>query len=208
MQTKIKKTLPLLITLAGLALAANISLGLYHFTNEQVIPEPTPEPAVLAVTSAPSPEPTDTPTPTTAQKNIFTKKTQPTSTPTPTPTTSPQARTNPETQATSTPTPTPTQSITVAVQINSDPSFSLSINSGQNHCDVLSSALSQGKLSSLNMQYNPSFGSYAVYQINGLGTEGQVWWTYSVNGQNPPLGCSHITANNGDSIHWSYAGPR
>ncbi len=106
------------------------------------------------------------------------------------------------------PTPTPVvQTDQVNVSINGSSNFSLSVADGSNHCDVLSKALSDGKMASLNMKYSSAYDTYAVYQINGIGKENQVWWTYSVNGSNPPLGCSHIKVKNNDSVSWTYIGP-
>jgi hypothetical protein len=77
---------------------------------------------------------------------------------------------------------------------------------GANQCDVLSNALSQGKIQSLNMRYDNSLGSNAVYQINGQGQANSVWWTYKVNGQAPAQGCSYVKAQDGDNIEWKYIG--
>ncbi len=95
----------------------------------------------------------------------------------------------------------------VQVSINGGIYFSVDVEMGSNQCDVLSNALNQGKISSLNMQFNSSYGSYGVYQINGIGKENQVWWTYLVNGDSPSSGCSYIKANNDDSVSWKYIGP-
>lgn len=101
----------------------------------------------------------------------------------------------------------PTQSLTVSVNINGSSGFQITLPPGSNHCDVLNQALSEGKISQLFMRYNSSYGSYGVYQINGLGQENQVWWTYSVNGRSPPAGCSQIKVNNNDDVTWTYVGP-
>lgn len=94
----------------------------------------------------------------------------------------------------------------VSVAVNPGGSFSLTIPSGSNQCDVLNKALSDGKISSLTMRFNNSLGTYAVYQINGVGKDNAVWWTYKVNGQSPSQGCSFIKVNNGDRIEWNYIG--
>lgn len=113
---------------------------------------------------------------------------------------------------TSTPTPTPTATPSVVnnyqvnVSVTSGGSFSVTIPEGSNQCEVLSKALEQGKISSLNMRFESNFGSNAVYQINGLGKENSVWWGYKVNGQSPSQGCSYIKANSGDNIEWEYKG--
>lgn len=100
------------------------------------------------------------------------------------------------------------QKIHVTVSIDGGAPFSLAIEQGKNHCEVLSQALQEGQLRSLNMQYNSAFSSYAVYEINGLGREGQVWWTYLVNDKSPPMGCSHSIVENNDRVQWQYVGPR
>lgn len=91
--------------------------------------------------------------------------------------------------------------------INGGSNFSIELSDGANQCDVLTKALQEGKINSLNMQYSDTYKTYAIYQINGIGKEGQVWWTYSVNGKNPPLGCSLVKVNNNDNIVWTYIGP-
>lgn len=102
-------------------------------------------------------------------------------------------------------TPTP-QKNQVNVSINNQTSFTVVVDEGLNQCDVLKKALEQGKISSLKMQYNSTYGSYAVYQINGIGKENAVWWTYKVNGVPPTQGCSYIKANHSDNIEWTYIG--
>lgn len=95
----------------------------------------------------------------------------------------------------------------VSVSVNNSLNFSVKVTDGANQCDVLSKALSDGKLQSLNMKYSDSLKTNAVYRINGQGKENEVWWVYKVNGSSPPLGCSLIKANNGDNVLWEYAGP-
>lgn len=105
--------------------------------------------------------------------------------------------------------PTPTLNITAESKVNvtlNGTNFEVKINDNSNQCDVLSKALEQGKIQSLNMRYDNSLGSYGVYQINGVGKENSVWWTYKVNGQSPSKGCSYVKANSGDSIEWKYIG--
>ena len=99
-----------------------------------------------------------------------------------------------------------TQSLEVSVSITNSPGFTFSIPTGSTQCDVLSHALSEGKISSLNMRYNNDLGSYGVYQINGIGKDNAIWWTYTVNGQSPSQGCSYIKANNNDKVEWKYIG--
>lgn len=129
-------------------------------------------------------------------KQTATPDPEPTSNqPTPTPESTPQA------------TPA-SQKVTVNITINGGEQFSLELNSENNHCDALSEALNKGKISSLKMEYNSALGSYGVYEINGLGQDGQVWWVYEVNGKSPPFGCSQVKVKDGDQIKWNYIGPK
>lgn len=96
----------------------------------------------------------------------------------------------------------------VNLSINDGPSFSIELPSGSNQCDVLNKALSDGKISSLNMKYLSSMSTYGVYQINGIGKGEQVWWVYKVNGISPSQGCNHVKVNNNDSVNWSYLGTK
>lgn len=94
----------------------------------------------------------------------------------------------------------------VSLSINGQASFSVEVPKGSNQCDVLPKALDQGKISSLNMRYDSNYGTYAVYQINEIGSKNSVWWVYKVNGQSPSQGCSYIKVNNNDNIEWKYVG--
>lgn len=94
----------------------------------------------------------------------------------------------------------------INLSLNGGAGFEVKISDSANQCDVLSNALQQGKIQSLNMRYDNSLGSNAVYQINGIGKENSVWWTYKVNGQSPSQGCSYIKASSGDNIEWKYIG--
>lgn len=107
--------------------------------------------------------------------------------------------------------PTPTtntsnQTFQITLKVNGSTAGDVNVPSGSNQCDVLTKALDQGKISSLNMKYDNNYGSYAVYQINGIGNPSSVWWGYKVNGQSPSKGCSYISANSGEVIEWDYAG--
>ena len=215
MQTQLKKILPLLIVLIGLTLTGAFTYGLSlvlpplesspvkSISLSETDPTPTPAPQDSKLDSA-SITITPTPTPTTLSANDtnITPQITPSSTPIPTNPPTPTPTTPPTT------TPAPTTRLKLTLQIDNDPPFDLEVDSPKNHCQVLEAALAQGKLSSLNLKFFPSLSSYAVYQINGLGDTNQVWWTYSVNGQQPPYGCSQVMANQGDVIHWTYAGPR
>lgn len=107
----------------------------------------------------------------------------------------------------STPMPSPSmQTYKINVSIVNSSSFVVAVPESASHCDVLTYALNDGKLSSLNMRYDSTMETYAVYQINGIGKENSVWWTYKVNGQSPNQGCSYIKANDNDSVIWEYIG--
>lgn len=159
-----------------------------------------------------SPSPTPTPTPTLIPKSILSNKknTKQNPFPTPIPTNTPfsQALQNDSLQNPN-PTPIPTNTtptFQVNFSITGSPNLTVDIPEGSNQCDVLSKALEQGKIQSLNMRYDKNLETYAVYQINGLGKENTVWWVYTVNGQSPSQGCSYIKANSGDNIEWKYIG--
>lgn len=131
------------------------------------------------------------------------------STPIPKPTSTPTPL-QPSSSSDQVSSPTPTAASTtleqVHLSINGSSSFNVVVNKDSNQCDVLSKALEQGKISSLNMRYDKTYETYAVYQINGIGKENSVWWVYTVNGQSPSQGCSYIKTNNGDNIEWKYIG--
>ena len=215
MQTQLKKILPLLIVLTGLTLTGAFTYGLslvlpplesnpvksISLTETDPTPTPTPQDSKLDSVSI-TITPTSTPTTLSANDTNPTSQITPSSTPIPTNPPSPTSTTPPTT------TPAPTARLQLTLQIDNDPPFNLEVDSPKNHCQVLEAALAQGKLSSLNLKFFPSLSSYAVYQINGLGDTNQVWWTYSINGQQPPYGCSQVMVKQGDVIHWTYAGPR
>ncbi len=120
-----------------------------------------------------------------------------------------QSTNNAEASQTITPTPSPTevpQTNQVNVSLNGSSNFSISVADGANQCDVLNKALADGKISSLNMRYDSNFGTYAVYQINGMGKDNSVWWTYTVDGQSPNQGCSYIKVKNNNNVEWKYIG--
>ena len=110
-------------------------------------------------------------------------------------------------------TPSPTivptkieQNVKVSLLINGSPVGQVDMKSSQNHCDVLSEALSQKKIKSLDMRYNKDFKTSVVYLVNGIGKKDSVWWGFKVNGKSPDQGCSNIKVKNGDSSDWSYLG--
>lgn len=94
--------------------------------------------------------------------------------------------------------------ITVSLIVNSQSKGSVTVSAGNNQCDVLTQALANRQISSLDMRYNSSLGSYGVYVIDGTGDTSNIWWTYAVNGRSPPQGCSKIQAASGDVIEWRY----
>lgn len=108
-------------------------------------------------------------------------------------------------------TPTPKSSsdkATIHVSIDGASSFSLELDKGKNQCEVLQQALQDNKISQLLMKYDNSLDSTGIYQINGIGKENAVWWTYEVNGKAPTSGCNHIAANHDDRVFWKYVGQR
>lgn len=98
------------------------------------------------------------------------------------------------------------QSVKVSLSVNGSPVGQIDMKSNQNHCDVLSEALSQKKIKSLDMRYNKDFKTSVVYLINGIGKKDSVWWGFKINSKSPDQGCSYINVKNGDSSDWSYLG--
>lgn len=98
------------------------------------------------------------------------------------------------------------QDLKVSLSINDAPVGQIDMKSNQNHCDVLSEALSQKKIKGLDMRYNKDFKTSVVYLINGIGKKDSVWWGFKVNGKSPDQGCSYIKVKNGDISDWSYLG--
>lgn len=94
--------------------------------------------------------------------------------------------------------------INASLSINGQHVGNLSVKDGTNHCDFLRQALNKGLINQLKLEYNSSFKSYGVYQINGQGDPNIVWWVYEVNEKSPPTGCSGRVVKNGDSINWKY----
>jgi hypothetical protein len=140
----------------------------------------------------PSPTPTDTPASTVAPSSI------PSNTPAPT-------TAAPTSEPTKQPTASPAR-IHVKVAITGSSEFSMDLPEGLNHCDVLTHALQQGKISNLIMKYNDSFKSNGVYKINDKGNENQIMWVYEINSKRVPLGCSHMIVHDADIISWIYLG--
>lgn len=121
----------------------------------------------------------------------------------------PSSATTPPTQ----PTPTTASPAPVAqaptyrtanLSINGQQKGSVTVETGANHCDVLNKALQTGLIGSLDMRYYAQFQSYGVYVIDGIGNSDTIWWTYKVNGQSLPYGCSRATVADGDNVDWKY----
>jgi hypothetical protein len=100
----------------------------------------------------------------------------------------------------------PVQPVTISLtlSINGQAKGLVKLATGSDQCDVLTQALADGLISSLDMVYDSPYNTEAVYVIDGIGDPGSVWWTYTVNGSSPPYGCAHVTVHNGDSVNWQY----
>ena len=98
----------------------------------------------------------------------------------------------------------PQSVISVSLSVNGHAKGTVRLASGGSQCDVLSQALAEGVISSLDMRYSQSYGTEGVYVIDGQGDHDVVWWTYQVNGHAPPYGCGYTTAHAGDSVNWQY----
>lgn len=94
--------------------------------------------------------------------------------------------------------------ISVNLSVDGQSKGTVKLSSGSTQCDVLSSALSEHVISSLDMRYSSQYKTEGVYVIDGIGDTSTVWWTYSVNGHAPPYGCGYVTAHDGDSVNWQY----
>lgn len=92
----------------------------------------------------------------------------------------------------------------VQLQINGSTVGSVTIEPGQNHCDVLTTAQTSGIIHSLDMRWNEALKTYGVYGINGIGDPHTVNWVYEVNGKSPPMGCSLTKPAANDVINWKY----
>ncbi|MGH7246108.1 MAG: DUF4430 domain-containing protein [Candidatus Levyibacteriota bacterium] len=72
---------------------------------------------------------------------------------------------------------------------------------GLNPCSLVSSAKDQGKIASVTIKtYGPPLNSDYVQEINGY----QNNWTFSLNGNTEPKGCSNYTLSNKDTVTWQY----
>ncbi len=103
------------------------------------------------------------------------------------------------------PTPASTSAnATVSLSLNDNKRGNITLPSNSNQCNVLSKALNDGLISSLDMRYSAVYKTEAVYVIDGVGDGGAVWWAYEVNGKSPPYGCSNVPVRDGDAINWEY----
>ncbi len=98
----------------------------------------------------------------------------------------------------------PATTISASLTINDSSKGHITLPANSNQCDVLTQALKNGQLSSLDMRYSSQYGTYAVYVIDGIGDSNSVWWTYKVNGKSPPYGCSQQPVHDGDAVTWRY----
>lgn len=98
------------------------------------------------------------------------------------------------------------QNVKASLSINGSPVGQIDMTSDQNQCDILTQALEQKKIKSLDMRYNKDFKTSVVYLVNGIGKKDSIWWGFKVNGKLPDQGCSYINVKNGDSTDWSYLG--
>ena len=110
----------------------------------------------------------------------------------------------PPTANQSTPAATPAASLEVSLSINGQSKGLVRLAAGNNNCSVLTQALSNGQIQSLDMRYSTEYKTEAVYVIDGIGDSAAVWWTYKVNGKLPPYGCAATSVHDGDVINWQY----
>lgn len=101
-------------------------------------------------------------------------------------------------------TPMPPKTVRAALTINGASRGDVTVPDGSSHCDVLSQALKDGLIESLDMRYYAQYQSYGVYVIDGIGDSESVWWTYKVNSKPLPYGCSRAPVSDGDRAEWIY----
>lgn len=93
---------------------------------------------------------------------------------------------------------------TISVQISEpdgDTSFSLSFHENSNPCSVLNDAKNEGKIRSVTVtHYGPPLNSDYVKEMNGY----QDNWTFVINGEGRPLGCSNYILGKGNTVTWKY----
>lgn len=98
----------------------------------------------------------------------------------------------------------PAQNLTVYLSVNDNYMGSVDVEAGSDHCAVLSQALKDGIIKSLDMRYYAQFKTQGVYAIDGQGSSDAIWWTFKVNGKSPPAGCSYVQVKDGDQVKWEY----
>ena len=61
-------------------------------------------------------------------------------------------------------------------------------------------------LKASGVEFESSDGSYGAYvtSIDGKAAEGNSGWTYSVNGEQPTVGCGEYEVADGDVVTWEY----
>ena len=61
-------------------------------------------------------------------------------------------------------------------------------------------------LKASGVEFESSDGSYGAYvtSIDGKAAEGNSGWTYSVNGEQPTVGCGAYEVADGDVVTWEY----
>ncbi len=61
-------------------------------------------------------------------------------------------------------------------------------------------------LKASGIPFESSDGSYGAYvtSIDGKAAEGSSGWTYSVNGEEPTVGCGEYKVADGDVVTWEY----
>lgn len=145
----------------------------------------------------------------TTTQNSSTTASTPTQSQQPTATPSQQSNSQQASNPTATPVPTSqpaptTATNTVSMQIQ-DPAgnstFTVTLNSGANACDVLQEAKNEGKINSVTFDdsYMATLHSRYITEINGY----QNNWTFTVNGSSPN-GCSLINPKPNDTIVWKF----
>jgi hypothetical protein len=124
-----------------------------------------------------------------------------TAAPTPTPGTAISNSSSKPALRQSTPTPTPAPQVTLQLLINHvTTSFGLPLASPQDACSILGEAKAEGKITSYTLTYYPSYQSDYVSEINGLKDN----WTFKLNGSLPPVGCSKVPLQVGDTVTWQF----
>lgn len=159
--------------------------------------KPKVEGATNNTPAATTPTTGNTQTPSSTSSGISTTKSLSTSSSSTSPSTS--SPTQPATQS-------QPSSVMVTLDVDSKLAGDVKVAASANQCDVLTDALVQEIISSLDMRYFSNLASYGVFVINGQGNSDEVWWTYSVNGKSPPVGCSEMGVSDGETINWQYTG--